>query len=398
MRVDFQIIFSIEVLNTYYSRGSWKEVLFIPLPETQKRIAEHGYQLRQIKNQLLVVTPVDLVNSKPLKLPDFFTAFSFILLPQSPGYINFTNIPMMSTGLSCFHFHNQQHNSVGNITYLNSKVDVYKNTTAYMPGDFALGLDGNTYESIKQNTGLQAPDNNVPASKNFWMLRGNMQFVNLNDTVKMEDGTSFKLDRVGALFTFQTTLSQTSHTVNIYASNFATGKFDKLVFHNVIKSDQPINQAQVDTRTLPSGAYKVKVNDDVRFVYRTTSDADGIPMFIDIVHLPKTHPNSFLKMDDTLKKIKYTLQFSGRSVFWRYKTRTNAINKILDSAGEFTFKSDGTRFFISEQPIPFSDAPKKAFSANTGSLVITSPLPNPRADRLGAKRDEVFTTQSFINF
>jgi len=398
MRVDFQIIFSIEVLNTYYSKGPWKDVLFIPLPETQKRIVDHGYQLRQIKNQLLVVTPVDLVNSKPLKLPDIFTSFSFILMPQSPGYINFTNLPVKSSGLTCFHFHNQQLNSVGGITYLSSKIDAYANTTAYKPGDFALGLDGNTYESIKINTGLQAPDNTIPASKNFWTLRNNVQFVSHNDTAKKEEGASIALEQVAALFTFETTLNQVSHSVNVYAFTADTGKYDKLVFHHTVTSDQPINQVQIDMRSLPSGVYRVKVNDDVRFVYRVTSETDGIPMFIDLFHLPKTHPNSFLKMDDTLKNIKYTLQFSGRSVFWRYRTRTNTINKILDSAGEFTFKADGTKFFISEQPIPFSDAPKKTLSANTGTLVITSPLPNPRADRLGDKRDEIFTTESFINF
>jgi len=398
MRVNYQIIFSIEVLNTYYSHGQWKDVLFIPLPETKKLISDHGYQIRQVKNQLLVITPVDLVSGKPLKLPDFFSAFSFILQPQSPGYINFTNITVSPSGLKCFHFHNKHNNQVVGVNHLTSKIGPYKNTTSYMPGDFATGADGKAYEAIRINTGLQAPDDSVVASKNFWTLRGDHQFVSAADTSGNEDGVSYALDVVGALFNFQTSASQTSHTVTIYAYNFITGKFDKQVFHNTITSDQPVNLVQVDMRTLSSGEYKVKVNDDIRFVYRTTSAADGIPMFIEILHLPKTETNSFLKPDDTLKNIKYTLQFSGRRVFWRYKTRTSSIDKILDSTGEVTFKADGPRFFISEKPIPFSDAPKKTLSANTGTLVITSPLPNPRTDRLGGKRDEIFTTESFINY
>jgi hypothetical protein len=154
----------------------------------------------------------------------------------------------------------------------------------------------------------------------------------------------------------------------------------------------------VDLRSLPSGRYKIKVGAELKFVFLATMPAEGIPWYIELHHLPHTHSNSFLNPDGTLKKIKYTLQFAGRRVLWRYKTRTSTINTIVDATGEFTFKVDGTRYFISERPIPLSDAPRKSLSANTGSLVITSPLPNPRTDRLKERRDDIFTTESFINY
>ena len=398
MQVQYQIVFSIEVLNTYFGNGAWKEVKFIPLPETQQLLRSNGYQLRQVKNQLLVITPVDLVTKVPLKLPVLSDKFSFILEIQSPGYINFTNIPVPESGMNCFSFHNRTGNVVGGTNYITAGIRPYQNTIPYKPGDFAKGADSKTYEAIKLNTGLQAPDDSVPASKDFWVLRNDFQFVTHEDCLVREGNTSFALEVAGAFINFQTAAPSTTHKVFVYAYNLATNNFDKQVRAETLTSDSPSNFVPIDLRSLTSAVYKIQVNNEVRYVYHSTASAGSIPMFLDIYHLPKNHPNSFLKADNTLKNIKYTLQFSGRRVFWRYKTRTNAIDKILDSSGEFTFKADGSRFFISERPMPLSDVPRKSLSANTGALVITSPLPNPRTDRLREKRDEIFTTESFINY
>lgn len=398
MKVQYQILFSIEVLNTYYRTGFWKEVSFVPLPETKKLLRDCGFQIRQVKNQLLIIAPLDLVTGLPNKLPEMFSKFSFVLEPETPGYINFTNLPFGDSGLPCFCFHNRIANVVGSVNYITSPIQAYANATTYHPGDFAVGADGKTYESIKTNAGAQVPNDAVAASKNFWAIRNNGQFVTGADFQNREDGTSFLLEFVGAFLSVTTSVPQTTHRVSVYAFNFVTGNFDRQVLSDTLTSDSPTSLVQIDLRSLDSGEYKVKVNDDVRFVYHATAFPNGVPMFIDIFHLPKTDPNSFLKMDDTLKGIKYTLQFSGRRVYWRYKTRTNAIDTVLDSTGEFTFVADGPRFFISEKPLPLSDVPRKSLSANTGALVVTSPLPNPRTDRLKEKRNEIFTTESFINY
>ena len=124
----------------------------------------------------------------------------------------------------------------------------------------------------------------------------------------------------------------------------------------------------------------------------------NIPMFIEIFNLPKTDSRSLIKADDTLKNVKYTVRFASRRVFWRYRTRTTAIDTIKDSSGDYKFKSDGSRFFISRQPIPLSDTPRKTLSGNNGNLVIASPLPNPQSDRLLNKRDDVYTTEIYVNY
>ena len=85
-------------------------------------------------------------------------------------------------------------------------------------------------------------------------------------------------------------------------------------------------------------------------------------------------------------------------MLWIYNTRTNAIDKIEDTDGEFSFKADGLKKFISQKPIPFSESARKTFLAKSGTLTITSPLPNPQADRLLEKKSEIYTTATFINY
>jgi len=398
MNVRYKILFSIEILNDYFSTGKWKEVSFIPLSETRRLIDTNGFQIRQVQNQLLVITQVDK-DLIPLKLPDFFNKFSFVLLPQSPNYINFTNLPLSDSRLKCFHFHNLHDNIAGGVNYLSAKINNYLSTTPYKPGDFVKGADGEIYESIKINNNIQPPDNTIADSGEYWVLHGDSQFINNADTIFMEANIPYNLKYTGPLLNIETSVKRTVHHVSIYDCNFSTGLFNKQVLTSKVTFDTPHNIVQVDMRSLASGMYKVLVENDINYVYMVQSDNYvDVPVFIEIFNLPETYPQSLVKPDGTLKNVKYTLRFASRRVFWRYKIRTTTIDNIRDSSGDYTFKSDGLKYFISEKPIPLCDTSKKTLSANSGNLVITSPLPNPLPDRLLNKRDEIFTTEISVNY
>lgn len=398
MNIRYKVLFSIEILNDYFSSGKWKETSFIPLPETSRLLASNGLQLRKVQNQLLVITRVDK-DMKPLRLPDFYSKFSFILAPESPNYINFTNLPFPESRLKCFHFHNMHNNVAGTVNYLSSVIPDYSGTASYKPGDFARGSDSKNYESIKINNGDQLPDDTTAGSKKFWVSHGDLQYVNERDTVAMEAENSYEIKCTGPVFNFFTSVKRTTHNVNVFAYNFSSGAFVRQVYSDLIKFDDAHDIVQVDMRSLASGMYKIKVEDEINYVYLVSSGIfNDAPVFIDIFHMPETDPRTLLKPDGTLKNIKYTIRFASRRVYWRYKTRTNIIDNIKDSSGDFKFKADGLKFFISEKPIPFYDTPRKTFSANSGNLVISTPLPNPMADRLLNKRDEIYTTEISVNY
>ena len=270
MNLRYKTLFSIEILNDYFTTGKWKEVTFIPLPETGKLIADNGIQIRQIQNQLLLIARVDK-DFKPLRLPDFFSKFSFILQPGSASYINFTNLPQADTGLKCFHLHNLHGNVSGGVNYLSSRINEYSNAAIYKPGDFARGADGKTYQSIKTNNGNQLPDNTNAASKNYWVLQGDTQFVNDYDTLTVEAKEAFSLNFTGPVCNFKTSVKRTSHKINVYDYNFSTNGFDRLIFNDKITSDTPDDIVQIVMGSLASGKYKVQVEDEIFYVYMVSS-------------------------------------------------------------------------------------------------------------------------------
>lgn len=397
MNVRYGILFSVEILNDYFSSGKWKEITFLPLPETEKLIGSGGFRVIKVNNQLLVVTRLDK-DMRPVSLPDPFTRFSFVLQPQTPNFINFSNLPFRESRLKSLHFHNLHNNVSGGVNYLSSAIVNYKPAITYKPGDFCLGSDGEVYESIKINNNIQAPDDTNAGSKEYWVKHGDNQFVSERDTLIIDADDSYEIKKTGPVFNFQTSVKRTVHNVNVYAYNFSTGTYTNEVYHDIIRFDKSHDIVQVDMRSLSSGLYRIRVENEVNFVYMVSSgDGADTPFFLEIFNLPSSDPGSLVRPDGTLKNIKYTIHFASRRVFWRYRTRTTVIDNIKDSAGEYKFKPDGPRIFISETPIPLSDTPRKTFSADSGNLVITSPLPNPMADRLLNKRDEIFTTEISVN-
>ena len=121
-------------------------------------------------------------------------------------------------------------------------------------------------------------------------------------------------------------------------------------------------------------------------------------MFVDIYNLPSTDIQAYMDGASKPLNLKYTVAFAARRVLWRFATRTNEIQAVEDTSGSYTFISDGLKKFISEKPIPLSDKASKTLVAKNGTLTVTSPLPNPQADRLLAKKNEIYTTETFINF
>ncbi len=224
MNVRYGILFSVEILNDYFSSGKWKEITFLPLPETEKLVGSGGFRLIKVHNQLLVVTRVDK-DMRPLRLPDPFTRFSFVLQPQTPNFINFSNLPFRESRLKSLHFHNLHNNVSGGVNYLSSAIVNHTTAITYKPGDFCLGSDGGVYESIKINNNIQVPDDTDAGSKEYWVKHGDRQFVSERDTLVTDADESFEIKKTGPVFNFQASVKRTVHNVNVYAYNFSSGTY-----------------------------------------------------------------------------------------------------------------------------------------------------------------------------
>jgi hypothetical protein len=231
-------------------------------------------------------------------------------------------------------------------------------------------------------------------------LLGDMQFASTADTKNSVAALDYDWEDTGGIYNFKTTLKQKQHNVQVYTLNTATLHYDKMLISSIVKFEEANDLVQVDLRSLNAGAYCIQVNDDLRFVWlrEEGSAGNGTGMYIDIFNLPATNPQAYLDATNKPKKLRYSISFAARRVLWQYNTRSALIDTIVDGDGNYLFESKGIKKFISQRPIPFSDTALKSLVAKSGGLSITSPLPNPQADRLSEKVNEIYTSESFINF
>jgi len=400
LRTKFHILFSIEVLHTFFSTGRWNQIQFVPTPETAKLLREYELTLRQVDNELLVITKVD-GSGKVYHDMDLYTKFSFIMVPQSAGYLNFSNITFATSNPPVFNFHNLIGNESFGRHFITQTIKDYTGSQAYFPGDFVKGADGKIYESIAKNNGggsSVVPDNST-ASKEKWVQHGDVQFVSAADTKEIFSNTEYDLEQSTGIYNFKTSVKQKEHSLSVYTFSKDSLQYDKEVLFSNASFDSIHDLVQVDLRSLASGKYRIRVNDDIRFVYLVNEiNHNTLPIFIDIFNLPAANPQAIVDGAKKPKRTKFTIALAARRVLWNYSTRTDAIDKIEDTDGEIIFQPDGLRKFISKKPIPFSESPRKTLVAKSGALTISTHLPNPQADKLLDKKNDIYTTATFINY
>jgi hypothetical protein len=398
MKTKVQILFKIELLNNFYHTAKWKDVLFTPLPETLALMKQYEMSFRQIGNELLVIAKTDNSGEVWAPLPAF-ARLSFAISLQTSNYLNFTNCAFSELNVPTYCFNNLNANNFAGKHFLTKTIANYKSGILYHPGDFVKAADGKIYEAITNNAGTTAPDNTKSTSKNKWFLHGDVQFANANDTTQIHDGTNYNLLTTGIILNFDTTLKQKEHNFSVFGFNPVGQQYNKLMISDTVKFEEDYDCVQINLKNLPSGIYRIKVNDDTKFVYFIPDNTlNGQNMFVDIYNLPSSDIQAYLDGTNKPLNIKYTIAFAARRVLWRYTTRTTEITSVEDTSHNFTFIADGLKQFISEKPIPLSDAALKTLVAKHGSLTVTSPLPNPQSDRLLAKKNEIYTTETFINF
>lgn len=398
MKTRFHIFFGIEAGHRYFTGGRWNETRFVPLPETEKRLRGQGFTFRQIGNELLVGAPVD-GNGKIRARPETFEAFSFLLLPQSANYLNFSNLPVGNNG--CLHFHNLNANTLAGKAYLSRPVAAYTPVRAYVPGEFATGADGHTYECIQKNpsgAGNTEPDDAEADSKAFWIKHGKVAFASAGDGFAEYDGELYPLQQTGYTCEFKVAAARKTHHIRFYGINPANGNYDREVLTETATFDKPYDRIRLNLDGLPSGKYRVDAENECLFVYLNPLRAGNPAFLIDIFNLPSNFPQALLKANNSLNSPRFKIDFAARRVFWRYKTRTALIDLIEDGDGQFDFKPDGARAFVSEKPIPFSQVPRKNLLAKSGGIKISTHLPNPLPDRLLPAQNDIYAAESFINF
>lgn len=395
MKIKFATWFTVEVENGYFGSGRWSGVSITPLPETRQWLQKNGCLTRKIDHALHVLLPINDQN-KPLVPPDAFEKLSFVLEAPDGQHTYFTHLPEGE----CLYFHNRHGHTANGLLYLTHPLPAYAQSQAYVPGNLVTGAGGSVYESIQANAagaGSIPANDTHPQAPAYWAKWGLVPYVSPADTRLEHQGQTYTIHVCGDTYRHTATENPAQHSIALYTYVGALGGYYKPVKRWTAAGNTPGNTVTVNLQGIPEGCYILRVNQDIQPLY-ISSRAQKQTMRVDIFNLPPGHTHALLAANGSLNSPRFHIAFAARRTWWRYKTLTDTIDRIVDGSGTYQFTPSGNRCFISEQPIPLSDMPLKTLVAKSGDIKICEPLPNPQPQRLTDSQNERYTVESFLQF
>ncbi|MEO5889867.1 MAG: hypothetical protein ABIQ31_06410 [Ferruginibacter sp.] len=161
MNINYNILFTIELLHEYFLNGKARNLEIIPANDCVEINRRMNIQLRNNENRWIAfIRENDLqepfINSDKDKVYRQFyekTVFRFYLKIKDPLFLNYTNIELTSVDNMKFYFSNLAANPDNGVLYLSTPVPEFTIGTDYVPGNLVKDpANGNVFESLKKNT------------------------------------------------------------------------------------------------------------------------------------------------------------------------------------------------------------------------------------------------------
>jgi hypothetical protein len=375
--VSYKILFTVTLRHDYYANRACNDFTVIPSPDSIEILKQHRLVFRQAGNKIIVLTP-----EKDL-IPDFELAnglnFRFYLFCDNPYFTNFTNWDQQEHQTLKFYASNQSNNFSEGTAYLTQALEEYSDQSSYRQGSLVVNNQGEVTESIQVNP---SGTNSKPLSdKKFWRKHADnkTQYANAADLIKFSNNLLPLVMLNGA-------------NIKLEIYNNGTKKFTTLLVQNTVAL--PAGESaliKIFTQLLPQ-RYMLTVNGEKKIVYYDPhADAKKSWGIIEIHHhgdLPagmQFLANKKLPVNENKKpnSKNYIIHFHNRSVLWKYNLRVmDASYSVSDNgATKFAFEKKESAF-ISEEPIPFTEEPRKTLSLKKNNAAVIDVLKNPAKNKI----------------
>lgn len=395
MSVQFQSLFTIQVLHDYYTRHDNQCADFDIVPAEDCSLLMKNMQVlyKNYNNKLLtVINASKEANDTPppdFKLAPFLNfgieiVFRWYLVLKNPHFSNFTSIALKQADKKRLYFSNLSKNKVGSTLSLSATILPFTLSKIYAPGNLVKGPDDNFYEAIRSSDGT-AQSKDI-TNKDYWQKTVTSNpYVNEADEVIIT-GNSYN-------YKLQTPAS------NIIIKIFSVNKADiNLPFDNLIETvEKTFTQNQetvsIDFSKKPSGKYKVVVNSEAdTWVYADVNAAkQNIYGVIEIHHFEKVPANFQLLTSGSHIKIPepvFSIWFKNRSVIWKYISQNGNIGVTDGAAIPKIFLPGSAALVKSNEAIALTETPLATLTATktaTGKQIKN--LKNPEVEKLVFEQD-----------
>ncbi len=395
MSVQFQSLFTIQVLHDYYDRHQNKCADFEIVPTESCALLMKNMQVlyKNYNNKLLtVINAGKEVNDTPppdFKLKPFleFTdglVFRYYLLLNNAHFSNFTSIALKQSDRKRFYFSNLSKNKVGSTLSLSNIILPFTLSKNYLPGNLVKSPDDNFYEALRISDGTS--ESRDIANVDYWQKTTvNNPYTSDTDEVVLT-GNNYN-------YVLQTPAS------NIIIKIFGLNRADNNLPYNTLREtiEQHFSQDQesvaIDLSQRNQGKYRIVVNNEADTWIYVDANAVRQNVFgvIEIHHFEKV-PNDFQLLTSAgyikIPEPVFSIWFKNRSVTWKYISQNGDIG-VVDSSGTpkvflpasaISVKSEGA-IALTETPVATLTATKTA----TGRQIKN--LKNPEVEKLVFEQD-----------
>ncbi|CAN5773432.1 hypothetical protein BH11BAC3_BH11BAC3_32640 [soil metagenome] len=390
MSVQFQSLFTIQVLHDYYNKHDNKCADFDIVPAPDCALLTKNMQVlhKNYNNKLLTVINADKeVNDTPppdFRLTPFLNfskelVFRWYMILKNPYFSNFTSIALNQGARKRLYFSNLSNNKVGSTLSLTDSILPFTTGKIYAPGNLVKGADGNFYEAIR--TSDDTPESKDIANKDYWQMAAiNNPYVSDVDEVTVTDSS----------YTYKLQTPASNINIKIFSANKADSN---LPFNKLIETvDQAFSQEQemisIDLSKKNPGKYKIVVNGEAdTWVY---VDANAVQQnvvgIIEIHHFDNVPTDFQLLTSGGHIKVPepvFTIWFKNRAVTWKYISQNGDIGVTDDAVSPRIFLPGSGAIVKSAEAIALTETPVATLTATktaTGKEIRN--LKNPEVEKL----------------
>jgi len=156
ININFLRLFTVEILNQYYSDGVCNDFVITPSARTASLMSGYKLVSRQYGNRLYVGIAADTTGI-PALVPDEGAQLVFFMKCINPLFFNFTKSPAGLAG-DVLYFTNKNNNAIVNGSlFLTAPIPAYVSGSSYHAGDL-VASGGTVFEAAKENPGTDFTD------------------------------------------------------------------------------------------------------------------------------------------------------------------------------------------------------------------------------------------------
>lgn len=309
--VNYQPLFTIELLHNYFASGACTDFIITPTARTVNVLNGYKIKTKQYGHKLFTAIQSDPSipagqPPKPFIIPGADMQLTFFLQLNNPLFFNYTALPFSNPANNIYYFTNKSNNIHNGKNLLSDDVFVTENAAlTWLPSRSTYQLPPHT------------PAVDIEVSK----------FDNPPDHFTLVLSKHINLGTDASSFT-------------------------------------------LDLAALPPGKYKLKVNADEQIIYLNDELNSAQTFAVIDIYNDGTIQNNYQLLDASrqLNAPLFTVQFLSRSTIWKYVLLSDATNKldpdftyvdvgITEETGTYIFHKTDIATIYSATPIPLSETP-----------------------------------------